>query len=94
MLPEDKLQVNFTEKPLATRRRASDGAEIFDVSVTGGVGNMLVPEQYDYIGPLSYDGANNLTGVVYRRGGAGGVIVATIVLTYDGANNLISVARA
>ena len=93
MLPEDKLQVNFTEKPLATRRRASDGAEIFDVSVNGGVGNMLVPEQHDHI-TLFYNVGNYLTGVVYRTGGAGGVIVATIVLTYDGANNLISVARA
>jgi len=42
---------------------------------------------------LSYTGAN-LTGVVYRAGGASGAIVATLVLTYDGSSNLTSVTKS
>jgi len=42
---------------------------------------------------LSYTGAN-LTGVVYRTGGASGAIVATLVLTYDGSSNLTSVTKS
>jgi hypothetical protein len=47
---------------------------------------------HDHIS-LSYT-ASNLTGVVYRRGGASGTIVATLTLAYDGGNNLISVAKS
>jgi len=92
-LPEVKFQVDFTEKPLAGHVRQSDGATILDVGVEGGIGNVLVPEQYDHI-TMTYNVGNYLIGVVYRTGGAGGTIVATLVLGYDGANNLISVARA
>lgn len=42
---------------------------------------------------LSYTGAN-LTGVVYRTGGASGAIVATLVLVYDGSSNLTSVTKS
>jgi hypothetical protein len=42
--------------------------------------NSLVPEQYDYI-ECSYTGSD-MTGVVYKVGGASGVVVATLVLTY------------
>lgn len=45
---------------------------------------------HDYAS-LSYTG-NNLTGVVYKTGGAGGVTVATLTLAYTGAN-LISVTK-
>lgn len=38
---------------------------------------------YDYIS-LSYTGAN-LTGVVYKDGGAGGTTVATLTLAYTGS---------
>ena len=91
-LPEIKFQADFTEKPLAGHKRASDGATILDVLVDGGVGNSLVPEKYDHI-TLTYNVGNYLIGVVYRTGGAGGTVVASLSLTYDGANNLISVAR-
>lgn len=47
---------------------------------------------HDYIS-LSYTGSN-LTGVVYKTGGSGGVTVATLTLAYDGSNNLISVAKS
>lgn len=50
----------------------------------------LVTEPYDYI-DLSYTGAN-LTGVVYKLGGAAGTVVATLTLGYDGVN-LVSVLR-
>ena len=48
--------------------------------------------KYDYIS-LSYTGSN-LTGVVYKFGGSGGVTVATLTLTYDGSNNLTSVTKS
>lgn len=46
---------------------------------------------HDYIS-LSYTG-DNLTGVVYKTGGAGGTTVATLTLTYSGSN-LTSVTRS
>ena len=91
-LPEIKFQADFTEKPLAGHRRKSDGATILDVLIDGGVGNPLVSELYDHI-TLTYNVGNYLIGVVYRTGGAGGTVVASLSLAYDGANNLISVAR-
>jgi len=91
-LPESRIQADFTEKPLGTKIRA-DGTHLFETVINGGVGNFLVPVPYDHI-TLAYDGANNLTGVIFRTGGAGGTVVATLMLTYDGANNLISVAKA
>ncbi len=47
---------------------------------------------HDYIS-MSYTGSN-MTGVVYKRGGAAGATVATLALTYDGSNNLISVTKS
>lgn len=52
----------------------------------------LSPAEYDYIS-LSYTGSN-LTGVVYKLGGASGTTVATLALTYDGSNNLLTVTRS
>ena len=43
----------------------------------------LIPHAYDYIS-LSYTG-DNLTGVIYKTGGASGTTVATLVLAYTGA---------
>jgi len=51
----------------------------------------LVPHAYDYIS-LSYT-ASNLTGVVYKIGGAGGTTVATLALTYDVSNNLETITK-
>lgn len=53
--------------------------------------NSLTPTKYDYIS-LSYTGAN-LTGVVFKLGGAGGTTVSTLTLAYDGSDNLISVTK-
>lgn len=50
----------------------------------------LVPGQYDYI-ELGYTGSD-LTSVIYKTGGVGGTIVATLTLTYTGGN-LISVTK-
>jgi len=52
--------------------------------------NSLTRAQYDYIA-LSYTGAD-LTGVVFRTGGAGGAIVSTLTLVYA-AGVLTSVTR-
>ena len=51
----------------------------------------LTPEKYDYLS-FSYTGSN-LTGIVFKTGGAGGTTVATLTLGYDGSNNLTSIAR-
>jgi hypothetical protein len=47
---------------------------------------------HDFIS-LSYTGSN-LTGVIYKTGGASGSTVATLALTYDGNNNLTSVHKS
>jgi len=56
------------------------------------VSGIEVPE-YDYIALSNY-----VTGgpqsVVYKRGGAGGVTVATLSLTYDGSGNLLTVTKS
>jgi hypothetical protein len=51
----------------------------------------LVPESYDYI-LLSYTGTD-LTGVVYKTGGALGTTVATLTLTYTAGGDLETVTR-
>jgi len=43
----------------------------------------LIPHAYDFMS-LSYDGAN-LIGVVYKSGGSGGDVVATLTLAYSGS---------
>jgi hypothetical protein len=45
--------------------------------------NALVADKYDYVS-LSYTG-DNLTSVVFKRGGSGGTTVATLTLVYTGA---------
>lgn len=50
-----------------------------------------IPE-HDYIG-LSYTG-DNMTGVVYKTGGASGTTVATLTIAYDGSNRPTSVTRS
>ena len=47
---------------------------------------------YDYMS-LSYTGSN-LTGVIYKLGGASGTVVNTLTLGYDGSNNLTSVTKS
>ena len=47
---------------------------------------------YDYIS-CSYT-SGNVTGVVYKTGGASGTTVATLTLSYDGSNNLTSVTKS
>jgi hypothetical protein len=55
------------------------------------VEGLSIPE-HDYIA-LTYTGSN-LTGVVYKDGGAGGTTVATLTLAYDGNDNLTSVTKS
>lgn len=47
---------------------------------------------HDYVA-LSYTGAD-LTGVVYKDGGASGATVATLTLTYNGSGYLSSVTKS
>lgn len=65
---------------------SNNALKIFD-----SVANSLVPSSYDYIG-LSYTGSN-LTGVVFKTGGATGTLVSTLTLAYDISDNLISVTK-
>lgn len=53
---------------------------------------LSIPE-HDYIFLSNYNVGGNPTVIVYRNGGASGVIVAQLTLTYDGSGNLTSVAR-
>ena len=69
---------------MAANTTKSFGANNF---ITNGLG---IPA-HDYIAN-TYTG-NNLTQVVYRLGGSGGTIVATVVMTYDGSDNLLTVDR-
>jgi hypothetical protein len=70
--------------------------EVIKVSTVSGTSlpvtqNLSIPT-YDYTS-LSYSG-QNLTGVVFKQGGAGGTTVATLALTYDGSSNLTSVTKS
>jgi hypothetical protein len=78
---------------LAVESLDSSGNQMGDVVTTGFQAiNALAPSRYDYIS-LSYTGSN-LTGVVYKYGGAGGTTISTLVLAYDGSNNLISITKS
>ena len=75
---------NSTDDTRATV--STKGLHVFDT-----VANSLVPSTYDYIS-LSYTD-DDLTGVVYKTGGASGTTVSTLTLAYtDG--NLISVTKS
>lgn len=82
----------------ATLSVTADGVEIKNdagnpVPVQGTVNTLTgleIPD-HDYIS-LSYTG-DNLTGVVYKTGGASGTTVATLTLAYSGSN-LISVTKS
>jgi hypothetical protein len=59
----------------------------FGLSVPG----LAIPE-HDHIS-MAYTGAN-VTSVVYRSGGASGLIVTTLTLAYDGNNNLLTIVKS
>lgn len=69
---------------IGTVNQGAAGAVPWKVTENFGIG------VYDYIA-LTYTG-DNLTGVVYKLGGAGGATVATLTLAYTGAV-LISVTK-
>ena len=57
----------------------------------------LVPEAYDYL-ELTYvasgNGAGEVETVTYKKGGAGGTVVATLTLTYDASNRVATITRS
>jgi len=59
----------------------------FGLSIPG----LAIPE-HDHVS-MTYTGAN-LTGVVYRSGGASGLVVTTLTLAYDGSSNLTSIVKS
>jgi hypothetical protein len=52
---------------------------------------VITATQWDYC-DMTYT-SNNLTGVVFKAGGALGTTVETWVLTYDGSNNLLTILK-
>ena len=87
----------FTEKSRLQVRTGNQPEIWTDVSsFAGGTGipvntlNTLVTQSYDYVS-LSYTG-DNLTGVIFKTGGAGGTTVATVTMTYDANDNLLTAA--
>lgn len=53
----------------------------------------LVPEAFDYQ-DITYVGAStDVDQVIYKSGGAGGTVVATLTMGYDGSNRLTSVTK-
>lgn len=66
----------------------ADTQALYDIRTELKTINSLIPLQYDYI-ELSYT-ESNLTTVIYKSGGSGGITVATLSLAYAGSN-LISV---
>lgn len=53
----------------------------------------LVPEAFDYQ-DITYVGAStDVDQVIYKSGGAGGTVVATLTMGYDGSNRLSSVTK-
>lgn len=77
-------------KDLEKKKFVDDGSGNVTVKILDSVANSLVPETYDYVA-LSYTGSN-LTGVVFKRGGASGNVVSTLTLAYTGSN-LTSVTK-
>jgi len=75
---DDSLKVNMVELI------GQDG-------VLQNLGGLNVPT-HDYIS-LGWTGSN-LTQVVYKKGGSGGTVVATLDLGYDGSDNLITVTKS
>jgi len=67
------------------------GQTVSDSNPLPTTSSLSIPK-YDYVS-CSYTGAN-LTGVVFKTGGAGGVTVATLALAYDGSNNLLTVTKS
>ena len=59
----------------------------FGLSVPG----LAIPE-HDYIS-MAYT-SGNVTSVVYRSGGASGLIVTTLTLAYDGSGNLLTIVKS
>lgn len=51
----------------------------------------LVPESYDYV-VATYTGTN-MTTAIFKTGGSGGTVVATLTMTYDGSNNMLTATR-
>lgn len=50
-----------------------------------------IPE-HDYVS-MTYTGTN-VTGVVYRQGGASGTVVTTLALIYDGNGNVLTITKS
>lgn len=85
---DENLKVNVTASgPISGTVAVSNFPAVQSVNNL----SQLVPVAYDYIS-LGYTGAD-ITGVVYKTGGASGTTVATLALTYDGSSNILTVTR-
>ena len=73
----------LTGLPLGTPASSASGEVGVKVVMLGGSADNQTP-QHDYLG-LAYT-SDNLTQVVYKRGGSGGTTVRTINMGYSGSN--------
>lgn len=94
----DKILTSVSTSPTIFNLKNSSGTVINPATsdkqdtgntLLGGIAG-LVPTAYDYVS-LSYTG-DNLTGVIFKTGGAGGTTIATLTLAYTGSN-LTSVTK-
>jgi hypothetical protein len=78
----DQTQIRAT-----VAQRGAKGAQTVEMvdssgnQITSFPAGLSIPEHDDIV--LSYDGGNNLTGVVYKKNS---IVVATLNLTYSGSN--------
>jgi len=75
----------------ATSRTYSGLVKNPDGTYAQGIVQGLEIPGHDYIS-MSYTGSN-VTGVVYKLGGASGTTVATLTLTYDANDNLLTATK-
>lgn len=52
---------------------------------------LSIPDHDYYINTYS---GGNLTQTVYKRGGASGVVVATVTFTYNGSNQIVTATKS
>ena len=78
---DQPVPVNVSSLPLPSGAATSVNQTTAN-TLLGGIAG-FTPSVFDYIA-LSYTG-DNLTGVVFKTGGAGGTTVSTLTLAYTGA---------
>lgn len=86
---QSAVPVSVSSLPLPTGAATEATLLAFSDKTAGA----LVPEPFDYQ-DISYVGiTTNIDQVIYKTGGSGGTVVATLTMGYDGSQRLTSVTR-